>query len=139
MILVDAGPLVALIHQRDRHHEICREAFRVSGGPLLTVWPAFTEAMYLLGFSWRAQDALWEFVRRGALTFAALGPGDQPRMRSLMEKFQDLPMDLADAALVRVAERERLRRIFTLDRRDFQLYRPEGIGSFQLIPEAIPD
>jgi len=43
-------------------------------------------------------------------------------------------MDLADAALVRVAERERLRRVFTLDRRDFQIYRPARIGRFTIIP-----
>lgn len=55
-------------------------------------------------------------------------------MHELMEKYHDLPMDLADAALVRVAERERIRRIFTLDRRDFTLYRPIGIGRFLILP-----
>ena len=48
------------------------------------------------------------------------------RMRELMWKYRDLPMDLADAALVRVAERERVRRIFTVNRRDFGIYRPIG-------------
>ena len=134
MTLVDAGPLVALIHRSGRNHDACREAFRELGGTLATVWPAFTEAMYLLGFSFKAQDALWEWVRRGALSFLDLSASDTPRIRDLMEKYQDLPMDLADAALVRVAERERGRRIFTLDRRDFQIYRPEGIETFELIP-----
>jgi predicted nucleic acid-binding protein len=55
-------------------------------------------------------------------------------MRELMRKYRDLPMDLTDAGLVRVAERERLRRIFTLDRRDFQVYRPSRIGRFAIIP-----
>ena len=55
-------------------------------------------------------------------------------MQELMRKYRDLPMDLADAALVRVAERERLRRIFTLDRRDFQIYRPSRIGRFVIFP-----
>ena len=59
---------------------------------------------------------------------------DTPRLQSLMEQYRDLPMDLADAALVRVAERDGLRRIFTLDRRDFQIYRPEGFKRFELIP-----
>jgi predicted nucleic acid-binding protein len=57
-------------------------------------------------------------------------------MRRLMEKYRDLPMDLADAALVRVAEREKVRRIFTLDRRDFSLYRPTGLGRFVILPAA---
>lgn len=92
--------------------------------------------MYLLRFSWKAQDALWEFVRRGALTFLALESSDVERMHELMAKYRDLPMDLADAALVAVAERERLRRIFTLDHKDFSVYRPARIGSFVIIPTA---
>ena len=55
-------------------------------------------------------------------------------MRQLMEKYNDLPMDLAAAALVRVAEREEIGRIFTLDRRDFGVYRPQGIGRFDVVP-----
>jgi predicted nucleic acid-binding protein len=134
LILCDAGPLVALLHASDTHHETCREAFRSLSEPLVTVWPAFTEAMYLLGFSWQAQDALWAFVERGALGFLPLAVEDASRMRELMQKYRDLPMDLADAALVRVAERERLARIFTLDRRHFSVYRPQGLGGFELLP-----
>jgi uncharacterized protein len=134
MILVDAGPLVALIHADDHHHRECREAFRSLAEPLVSVWPAVAEAMYLLGFSWRAQDALWGLLQRGALTLLPLDQDDMPRMRELMEKYRDLPMDLADAALVRVAERERIRRIFTIDRRDFALYRPDRIGTFEILP-----
>lgn len=136
MILVDAGPLTALIHADDQHHQRCRDTFRELDQPLATVWPAFTEAMYLLGFSWTAQDALWEFARRGVLTFLPLEGNDVARMHELMAKYRDLPMDLADAALVAVAERERLRRIFTLDRKDFSVYRPSRIGSFEIIPET---
>jgi predicted nucleic acid-binding protein len=98
------------------------------------VWPAFTEAMYLLGFSWEAQNTLWEMLDTEALILLPLDENDAPRMRDLMRKYKDLPMDLADAALVRVAEREQLRRIFTLDRRDFQVYRPSRLGRFSIIP-----
>jgi predicted nucleic acid-binding protein len=90
--------------------------------------------MYLLGFSWRGQDALWEMLGSGALAVAPLEAADYPRMRELMRKYRDLPMDLADAALVRVAERERIRRVFTIDRRDFAVYRPLRLGRFTLIP-----
>lgn len=137
MILVDAGPLVALIHAGDRHHEVCRDVLRSLHEPLLTVWPAFTEAMYLLGFSWTAQDTLWQFVRRGALEFRPLDEIDEPRMRELMSKYRDLPMDLADAALVRVAEREKIERVFTIDQSDFRVYRPKGIDAFEVLPEAL--
>ena len=89
-----------------------------------------------LGFSWIAQDALWEFLDRDVVTILALDRRDLARMRELMRKYQDLPMDLADAALVRVAERERIHRIFTLDRRDFSLYRPDGMANFDILPGA---
>ena len=55
-------------------------------------------------------------------------------MAELMRKYKDLPMDLADAALVRVAERERIRHVFTLDQRDFRVYRPTGLGRLSLLP-----
>ena len=66
-----------------------------------------------------------------------LGNEDVARMKQLMRKYRDLPMDLADAALVRVAERERLRRIFTVDRRVFQIYRPSRIGRFTVLPSRL--
>jgi len=134
MILVDTGPLVALIHEDDNKHRICKETFLTFSEPLGTVWPVLTEAMYLLSFSWEGQNALWEMIQAGAVEILPLGSDDVARMRELMRKYRDLPMDLADAALVRVAERERLRRIFTLDRRDFQIYRPSRMGRFAVLP-----
>ena len=134
MILVDAGPLVALIHEDDNHHRPCKDAFANFSEPLGTVWPVLTEAMYLLSFSWEAQTALMEMIEHGAVEILPLGASDIPRIRELMRKYRDLPMDLADAALVRVAERERLRRIFTIDQRDFQIYRPLRIGRFVVLP-----
>lgn len=134
MILTDAGPLVALVSADDRNHEACVGALRTLREPMLTVWPAFTEAMHLLGAWPSAQDALWEFVTAGALEFAPLGEADAPRMRALMKKYRGLPMDLADAALVRVAEREGIRRVFTLDRRDFSVYRPFRTGRLEIVP-----
>ncbi|MFO0701920.1 MAG: PIN domain-containing protein [Nitrospira sp.] len=135
MVLVDAGPLIALIHKSDANHARCVSVFQSLTEPLVTVWPAFTEAMYLLSFSWKAQEALWEMVERGGIELLALEARDRVRMRELMKKYRDLPMDLADAALVAVGEREKLRRILTLDRRDFEVYRPAKLGRFIILPE----
>jgi predicted nucleic acid-binding protein len=88
-----------------------------------------------LGSSWRGQKALRSRVETGALTLAPIDEGDAPRMRELMEKYRDLPMDLADASLVRVAEREDLTRIFTLDRRHFSVYRPGRRRRFAILPD----
>ncbi|HJU03719.1 MAG TPA: hypothetical protein VJ692_01105 [Nitrospiraceae bacterium] len=134
MVLIDAGPLVALIHADDQHHERCVDVLHVLHENFGTVWPAFTEAMYLLNFSWEAQEALWEMLDRQVLTLMPLEADDLPRIEDLMRKYRDLPMDLADACLVRVAERERIRRVFTLDR-DFQVYRPAKIGRFNILPD----
>lgn len=134
MILVDAGPLVALIDESDHHHERCVDAAAAIREPMLTVWPAFGEAMYLLRFSLQAQDALWEYIETRALQIADLDFDDCVRMRYLMRKYRDLPMALADAALVALAEREQLNRIFTIDRRDFSVYKPAGMKRFDIIP-----
>jgi uncharacterized protein len=133
-VLVDTGPLVALLDRSDPYHLTCQETLSSLEDSLVTVWPVVTEAMYMLRSYWQAQDALWEMIDTAAVEILVLGKDDAGRMRELMRKYRDLPMDLADAALVRVAERERLRRIFTLDRRDFQVYRPSRIGRFAVLP-----
>lgn len=125
---------MALIHADDRHHASCRDALERNREPLVTVWPVITEAMYLLDFSAEAQDALWRLLERDAVKILSLDAGDVPRMRELMRKYRDLPMDLADAGLVRAAERERISRVFTIDRRDFEVYRPRGIRRFTILP-----
>jgi predicted nucleic acid-binding protein len=132
--LVDAGPLIALVDRSDRWHRACVSALQLIPHRLLTVWPAFVEAMYLVGKMAGGQARLFELPERRAIDFATLGPADFPRMRELMRKYRDLPMDLADASLIRVAEREKIRRVFTLDRRDFELYRPHALGRLQIIP-----
>jgi len=135
LILVDAGPLVALVNADDQYHTRCVAALETFREPMGTVWPAVTEAMYFLAEQPRAQEALWEMLERGALQLLALDVGDAPRMRELMRKYADRPMDLADAALVRVAEREGIRKIFTVDRRDFSVYRSTAAS----VPRSFPD
>jgi predicted nucleic acid-binding protein len=133
-LLTDAGPLVALLDRGDPAHEACVAALKTVRDPLITVWPAFTEAMYLLRGVWAAQKALWSRLETEALTLAPLDETDAPRMRELMEKYRDLPMDLADAALVRVAERDAMTGIFTLDHKHFSLYRPGRRRRFAILP-----
>jgi predicted nucleic acid-binding protein len=133
-VLIDAGPLVALLDRSDNHHEAVVNVLAQIEDDLVSVWPVVVEAMYLLAFSWKAQRALWEILEAGAVRLLSLGDDDLPHLKGLMEKYQDLPMDLADAALVRVAEREGIRRVVTLDRRDFTTYRLSRKGSFTLLP-----
>jgi predicted nucleic acid-binding protein len=90
--------------------------------------------MYLLAVFPVAQDAVWDMVQRGRLLIASLDADDVPRIRELMLTYADLPMDLADAALVRVAEREGTREFFTVDRKDFAVYRLHG----RIRPKILP-
>ena len=133
-VLVDAGPLVALVDRTDRHHAGCVAALKRLKAPLLSAWPPLTEAMYLLSAWDRAQDALWTLVETGIIGIAELTRADVPRLSALMQQYRDQPMDLADAALVRIAEREGVRKIFTLDRRHFTVYRISGRSRFTVVP-----
>ena len=133
-VLVDAGPLVALLDRSDAEHQRVEAVLDGISDPLVTVWPAVVEAMYLLAFSWQAQEAMLEILETGAVRLLSLDETDVPRIKQLMVKYRDLPMDFADAALVRVAERHGLRRVLTLDQRDFSVYRLPRKGRFTLLP-----
>ena len=134
-VLVDAGPLVAILHRDDRDHHPCVEALRRLREPLLTTWMPVTEAMYLLEFSPPAQSGLLEMIERRALELLELGAEDMSEVRSLLEKYRDLPTDFADATLVHVANREKIQTVFTLDRRGFSVYRLAGGKPFTIIPD----
>lgn len=131
-MLVDAGPLIALLDRSDSRHFDCAQASNAIKSQLRTVWPVVTEAIFQLGADARGRLLGW--IDRGALELARLDRGDVGPIRELMRKYRDLPMDLADAALVRVAERDGDRDIFTLDRRDFSVYRIGSRGRFRIVP-----
>jgi len=131
-VLVDAGALIALLDRSDGHHEAAARSIATLTDTLLTVMPAVTEAMHLLSRIPRGQDALFDLIEDEAVSLADLGEPDFRRMKALMRKYRSLPMDFADAALVRVAERERLTRILTFDRH-FEIYALPGRARFVLL------
>lgn len=131
--LCDTGPLVAIADRTESFHEACRAAFETFGGNLVTTWPVLSEAFYFLDRSFH-RDFLWEVIISGGIQVTDISPEELPRMRALMDQYADLPMDFADASLVVLAERLKLRRVFTLDRRDFGVYRPRHIRSFDVFP-----
>jgi hypothetical protein len=135
VILVDAGPLFAIVHRRDAAHGQCVAALEQLRGPMVTTLPAFTEAMYLLGAvaGWRGQEPCWRLVHQGSLQLAEATAAMLERMPILMQQYADLPMDLADASLVAYAEEQDLTRIFTLDGH-FRIYRLPHGRAFDVIP-----
>jgi uncharacterized protein len=134
VILVDTGPLVALVYRNDVHHRRCVEATRGFHDALGTVWPVVTEAMHLLHFSLESREGVWQLLESQEIEVLDLRVADVGRIRALMRKYRDLPMGFADAALVRVGEREGARTVFTLDRRDFSVYRPAHTSRFTVVP-----
>ncbi len=134
MTLCDTGPLVALLDRSDADHKRCVDALATLK-ELRTTWPCLTEAMYLLGQEggWFAQDQLWGFVADGLVSLHVPGDDEWERMRALMRKYSDAPMDMADASLVVAAERLDVRRVFTLDRH-FRAYRLSSGQAFDIVP-----
>lgn len=126
--------MVALLRRADQHHARCVAALRRIRDPLGTVWPAVTEAMFLLSDRPDARSGLADKLAAGAISLLSLDRRDVPRIRELMEKYADLPMDFTDAALVRAAEREGIDTVFTTDRRDFSVYRLAGRRRFRIVP-----
>ena len=134
VVLVDTGPLVALFDPSDAEHARCKQALaRLRRSRRVTSLSVLTEAVYLLGFSSRAQRALLAFVAAGAVEIADFNAAQVSRAAALMERFESLPMDFADATLVVLAEYFQTTAVFTLDRRDFSVYRL-GRRAFRLIP-----
>jgi predicted nucleic acid-binding protein len=136
MTLCDAGPLYALIDPRQADlHARCKAALPGLSAPLVTTWPSFTEAMYLAGRSggWPMQQLLWRYIRDEALVLHDLEPASFDRMESLMGRYRDTPMDLAESSLVVAAERLGLSRIFSLDHH-FRVYRLNDSQAFEVVP-----
>jgi predicted nucleic acid-binding protein len=124
-MLTDTGPLVALLDKDDAQHTACLAVMsRLRRGPLLTTWPCFTEAMYLLNLvgGQRYQNSLWQWRRGGRLLLLDITQAEADRMEALMALYANVPMDFADASLVAVAESRGYRRLFTIDS-DFYIYR----------------
>ncbi len=133
--LVDANVLVGLLDPEDALHERAIEGLSAATGDLVTTWPAVTEASHILGRRDRRwQGTLLSMIGDGELAIAPLAEADAPRLNELMAKYRSRPMDLADASLVRVAERDGIETIVTLDR-DFHVYRAAGIGALKILPK----
>jgi uncharacterized protein len=137
LILLDTGPIVAFFDASDHYHALCLESLKKIDKPLITTWPVLTEAFYLLGFSWKAQDNLWEFIQRGGMDVAHIDPAMGVKCRELMAKYRDLPMDFADGSLVALADAKDLQQVFTLDHKDFKIYRLKSRKKFELIPSRL--
>ena len=135
MILADTGFWSALANHKDAHHKIAQSALNKLQEPMITTWPVLTETCHLL-LNRMGVDAQQRFLlswETGAFQVHAVPDKQIPRIRALMEKYSDLPMDLADASLVLLAEHLGHGRILSTDQRDFQTYRWKNHHPFENI------
>lgn len=132
--LADTGAILALLDKDDRWHERCVETFRSLRLPLATSAAVLAELFHLVGDHPRDVAAAWGFVRSGALVVLPIGQDDLPALDVLMKRYADRPMDFADATLVRLARRESLVDVFTIDHDDFETYRIDGRRRFRILP-----
>ncbi len=107
----------------DNRHDDSEEILKEVREPLVTAVPVLTEAFHMLTPASQGSDRLRDFILRQGLTVWLLSQTALVRAFELMEQYADRPMDLADASLVVAAAELGTRKVFTLDRNDFQAYR----------------
>ena len=125
MIIADTGFWLALANAKDRYHGAALRALDRVREPLVSTWPVMTETCHLLAsrLGVPAELAFVSSATNGAFRIFELTTGHLPRISELMDKYRDLPMDLADASLVILAEDLESGRILSTDQRDFRTYR----------------
>jgi len=124
-ILLDTGPLVAYLDRRDKDHDWAAARWSEIEPPLLTCEAVLSEACFLLCRLWPGSAAVMELLDRGIIQIAFRLPDEAATIAKLMQKYATVPMSLADACLVRMAELRPQSAILTLDH-DFRLYRKHG-------------
>lgn len=130
MVIVDTGFLYALADKKDVNHQVSLKALMEMEEESITTWPVLTETCHLL-LKRLGQKSLQEFMTcLPQMHIFSLENKHVPRLRELMKKYSRLPMDLADASLVILAEAQADGRILTTDRRDFNAYRWKSTKPF---------
>jgi len=134
-VLTDTGPLVAILSATDQYHEVCLKTVQNLRGPLLTCWPVITEAAWLLKSTPVAFERLLRSTSGGVVEILPVAGKEAAGVAEIMKKYGSLRPQFADAVLVYLAARENIRTIFTLDRRDFSVYRAGRKGGLHIVPE----
>lgn len=134
--LVDTGPLVAFLDADEAHHDWAVQVFSETPAPLLTCEAVLVEACFLVRRHVGTADGVMEMLRRGVVRLDFSLADESSRVQELMRRYGDLPMSLADACLVRMAERGSSVRLITLDR-DFTVYRRHGRQAIPLLSPSL--
>ena len=133
-VLIDSGPIVAVLRRRDQHHAWARAHFESSDQSFVTCEAVISESHFLLEGTPGGAEALYALLERGIINVPFTLAGQLVETVRLIRRYRDVPISLADACLVRMAELDERTVVFTTDS-DFRLYRRNGR---QVIPLIIP-
>ena len=134
-LLLDTGALVSLLDRSQSGHAAFAAFFEGWTGPVVTSEAVLTEATHLLGRGRGGADACLAFVLTGGAMVVPSTTASLGRCRELMRRYDDLPMDFADATLVVLAEELGTNLVCTTDRRDFGVYSIAGGKRFRIVPD----
>ena len=134
-VLTDTGPLVAILSPNDQYHEVCVQTVQSLRGPLSTCWPVIAETAWLLQKNPLDFERLLRSISDGAMEILPVTGKESLAIAEVMKRYRSLRAQFADAMLVYLATRENIETIFTLDRRDFLVYRSARKPPFVIIPD----
>jgi predicted nucleic acid-binding protein len=120
--LIDAGPMIALFNSDDKYHPKIMGFLKTYKGILTTTWSVVTEVCYMLRYNTNVQIDFLRWIDKGGIKIEDIGELDIRRIIELSQKYSDIPMDLADASLIIIAERLKVKDIITIDS-DYYIYR----------------
>ena len=133
--LVDTSAIVALLDRSERHHAECVEVLSELRGPLVTCEAVIAEACYLLRTMAGAPTAVLQNVAKGVFQIPLRLVDRASQVEKLLKKYRDVPMELADACLVDLADGVGTGRILTLDE-DFRVYRWRSRRNFEILIDS---
>jgi len=136
VLIVDTGPLVAAADSADPYHLACTDLLGNTAGPLRTTALVVAETAYMIGrrISPDAEARFFRSIADGDLTIDELTDPDLKRIADLVETYTDLPLGGTDASIITLAERLGQTTIATLDRRHFNVVRPNHTQGFEIVP-----
>lgn len=133
-ILIDTSPIVAILSSKDTHHQICVDTLKNLQPPLITCWAVLTEVLWLIRQNKITINALFLMIENNLLKVVHLPEVATPWLKNYYLQYYDIEPQIADISLCYLAETNNINTIFTLDKRDFSIYRINGNKALTIIP-----
>jgi predicted nucleic acid-binding protein len=121
--IIDSGPIIALFDRSDKFHNKVLDFLKTYKGKLVTSWAVITEVSHMLDFNLQVQIDFLKWCEAGGIEVYDISQTEISNIRIMMEKYIDVPMDLADATLMYIANKENIKNIVSIDNSDFDIYR----------------